>query len=85
MWFQLPYVVPFVLIFLARFRALPTWVRLLWLYLPVLVAAYLSQHFILHEVRSFWALVPVFSATLACWFQTCLEARPNVPAQQSSE
>jgi hypothetical protein len=67
-WFQLPFLVPFVALLLARFRAVALWVRLLWLYLPVLVAAYVSQQFILHEVRSFWALVPVMTATLCAWW-----------------
>ena len=67
LWFQLPYVLPFLAVFLLRMRTTPVWVRLLWLYLPALVAAYLSQRFVLHEVRSFWALAPVFTATLVCW------------------
>ncbi len=66
-WYQLPYLVPFLAILALRFRTIPTWVRLLWLYAPVLVAAYVAQHYILHEVRSFWALAPVFTATLVCW------------------
>ncbi|MDJ0522554.1 MAG: hypothetical protein QNJ90_10850 [Planctomycetota bacterium] len=78
LWFQLPYLLPFLAILLLRFRALPGWVRLLWLYGPVLVAAYISQHFVLHEVRSFWPLVPVFTATLACWLSSAkLEDSPT--------
>jgi len=68
LWFQLPYILPFLAILLLRGRLLPRWVRLLWLYLPILLVAYISQHFVLHEVRSFWALTPIFTATLACWF-----------------
>ncbi len=73
LWFQLPYVLPFLAIFVLRFRAIPGWIRLLWLYAPVLIAAYVAQHYILHEVRSFWALVPVFTATLVCWLASVLQ------------
>ena len=59
LWYQLPFVLPFLALAVARWRRLPTLVRWLWLYLPVLVLAYLSRDYILHEVRSFWALVPV--------------------------
>lgn len=76
LWFQLPYVVPFLLVFVTRFRVMPVWVRLLWIYLPVLVAAYVSQQYILHEVRSFWALTPVFTATIACWFDADVVRQP---------
>ena len=74
-WFQAPFVVPFLLILGTTWRHQPVWVRLLWLYLPVLVAAYLSQDYIVHETRSFWALVPVFTATAAVWFH-----QPREPA-----
>jgi hypothetical protein len=83
-WFQLPYLLPFLMILLLRWRVIPGWVRMLWLYLPVLVAAYISQHYILHEVRSFWALAPVFTATLACWFNADVVQRPLPPIQASS-
>jgi hypothetical protein len=66
LWYQVPFLLPFVAILALRFRALPTWVRLLWLTAPALYGAYVQQGFILHEVRSFWALAPVFTATLAC-------------------
>ncbi len=72
LWFQLPYLLPFLAIVVLRARDMPGWVRLLWLYLPVLVVAYATQQFILHEVRSFWALAPVFTATLACWVTAAL-------------
>jgi hypothetical protein len=81
LWFQLPYVLPFLLILLMRWKVVPVWVRLLWLYLPILIAAYLFQNYILHEVRSFWPLAPVFTATLACWFDADLLRRPaDIPA-----
>lgn len=67
-WFQGPYILPFLLILLLSWRAVPHWVRWLWLYLPVLAAAYALKHFNLHEVRSFWPLAPVFTATAACWW-----------------
>lgn len=87
LWFQLPYVLPFLLILLLRGKVIAPWVRLLWLYLPVLVAAYITQHYILHEVRSFWALAPIFSATLACWFDADVVRGPPpaAPAQQGAE
>ena len=56
-------------------RRLPAWVRLLWWYVPALVGAYVASRFILHEPRSFWALVPVVTATFAAWF-----APPRDPA-----
>ena len=80
LWFQLPYVLPFLLVLLLRGRVVPTWVRLCWLYLPILVAAYLSQRFIVHEVRSFWPLAPVFTATIACWFHADVVCRPPAAA-----
>jgi len=77
LWFQLPFVLPFVLILLMRWKVIPTWVRLLWLYLPLLIAAYASQNYILHEVRSFWALTPVFTATVACWLAADVVSVPE--------
>lgn len=65
-WFQLPYMLPFVFMLLLGWRRVPEFVRWLWIYLPILVAAYLSQRFIIHEVRSFWALAPIFTATAVC-------------------
>ena len=76
-WFQLPYLLPFLLVLLASWRRQPVWIRLLWLYLPVLITAYLSQGFIVHEARSFWALVPVLTATVAVWFAR--PARADTP------
>jgi len=76
LWFQLPYIVPFLAVFVLRLRAMPAWVRLLWLYLPALVLAYISQRFVLHEVRSFWALAPVFTATFVCWLSPRPEGAP---------
>ncbi len=67
-WFQAPFIVPFLLIFVTRYRTLPAWVRWLWMYLPVLVLAYSVKSYILHEARSFWALAPVFTATFCCWW-----------------
>ncbi len=80
-WFQIPYMLPFLLMLLTSWRRQPTWIRLLWLYLPVLFAAYLSQHFIVHETRSFWPLVPVFTATAAVWFSrpTAEATTPKAP------
>ena len=67
-WFQVPYILPFVAMLFASWSRQSVWVRLLWIYLPVLFAAYLSQNYIVHETRSFWALVPVFTATATVWF-----------------
>ena len=83
-WFQVPYVLPFLLILLLRGRVVAPWVRLLWLYLPVLVAAYITQKYILHEVRSFWALAPIFTATLACWFDADVVCGPR-PSHMDSK
>ena len=67
-WFQGPYVVPFLLVLLLSWRTTPVWVRWLWLSLPLWVLAYGALHFNLHEVRSFWPLAPVFTATVVCWW-----------------
>lgn len=76
LWYQIPYVLPFLAILALRFRDVHPWVRLLWIYLPVVVAAYVQQRFILHEVRSFWALAPVFTATLAGWIDAMARPAP---------
>ena len=68
LWFQGPFLLPFLAMLVLRFRRIPELVRLLWIYLPVQVAAYASQSFLLHEVRSFWALVPAFTATACAAF-----------------
>ena len=73
-WFQLPFLLPFVLVLSASWRRQSTWVRLLWVYLPVLFAAYLVKNYIIHEPRSFWALVPVFTATTCVWFANLPDA-----------
>jgi hypothetical protein len=78
LWFQVPYLLPFVAILLLRFRRIPSWVRWLWLYLPVLAAAYLYKDYILHEPRSFWALAPVCTATFCCWLASLFPA-PAAP------
>ena len=67
-WFQGPYILPFLLILALTWRGVPHWVRWLWIYLPVLAAAYALKHYNLHEVRSFWPLAPVCTATAACWW-----------------
>ncbi|MDA1194292.1 MAG: hypothetical protein O2894_03840 [Planctomycetota bacterium] len=76
-WFQLPFIVPFAAMLASTWTRQSAWVKLLWVYLPVLVAAYVSQSYILHETRSFWALVPVFTATAVVWFH-----RPGPGATQ---
>ncbi len=65
LWYQGPYVLPFVLLLAAGWRHVPAVVRVLWLALPVMALAYALKHYNLHEARSFWALAPVFTAT-AC-------------------
>ena len=65
LWHQVPYVLPFFLTLLMSWRKQPGWVRSLWIALPLLALAYLSQRFILHETRSFVFLAPVFTATVA--------------------
>lgn len=67
LWVQAPYVFPFLAILVFRWRVMPMWVRWLWLAVPLAFAAYVSQGFLLHEVRSFWLLAPVFTATLVAW------------------
>jgi hypothetical protein len=64
---QAPWVLPFVVLLVVAWRDLSTWVRLLWLYVPALFAAYAASRFVLHEPRSFWAFVPVFTATACAW------------------
>jgi hypothetical protein len=76
-WFQAPYVLPFLFVLALRWRVVTPWVRWLWLYLPVLAAAYVFKSYILHEARSFWALAPVFTATFCCWWAEGGGARPS--------
>ncbi len=79
-WFQLPYILPFLLMLAAAWKREPVFVKLLWLYLPVLFTAYISQAYIIHETRSFWALAPVFTATAAVWFsRPAPDATPPAP------
>lgn len=68
LWYQGAYILPFLMIAALRWRVLPLWVRLNWAYLPVLVGLYLAHDYIIHETRSFYALAPVFTATLCAWF-----------------
>ena len=69
LWFQGPYMLPFLILFLVTWRVQPAWVRILWLALPVAALAYVSQHYILYEVRSFWLLAPIFTATAVAWLR----------------
>ncbi|MCC7138418.1 MAG: hypothetical protein IT460_08345 [Planctomycetes bacterium] len=64
---QLPYVLPFAVLLGAAWRRVPRLVRLSWLYVPVLYGLYAASEFILHELRSFWAFAPVFTATTVAW------------------
>jgi hypothetical protein len=66
LWYQAPFVLPFVLVLLGFWRRIPSWVKMLWIALPLLVLAYALMHYNLHEARSFWALAPVFTATAVC-------------------
>jgi hypothetical protein len=67
---HLPYVLPPFLVLVLRGRLVPDWVRWLWWYVPALFLAYLASRFLVHELRSFWAWAPVFTATLAAWART---------------
>lgn len=78
---QGPYVLPFLAVLLAIWRAQPRLVRLLWLYVPAMFVAYAASRFILYELRSFWAFAPVFTATTAV-FAAGL-ARPDPPAAEA--
>lgn len=64
-WHHVPFVLPFWLTLLVSWRKQPGWVRMLWIALPLLALAYISQQFLLYETRSFLFLVPVFTATVA--------------------
>ena len=64
---QGPFVLPFLAILLACWARVPPLVRALWLYVPVLLLAYLASRFMIDELRSFWAFVPIFTATLCAW------------------
>ena len=79
-WYQGPYVLPFLFVLLLSWRTTPYWVRWLWLYLPVLAAAYAASHFNLHEVRSLWPLAPVFTVTAACWWSLRPAQKPVTPS-----
>lgn len=66
---HLPLIAAPLAVLVARWRDIPPWVRLLWLYVPVLVAAYVADRHALYELRSFWAFVPVFTATICAWLR----------------
>ena len=68
-----PFVLPFLAILVAAWGRVPTVVRWLWLYVPGLLAAYVASRFLLDELRSFWAFVPVFTATACAWTRTLPE------------
>ncbi|MGE0192334.1 MAG: hypothetical protein AB7T63_09870 [Planctomycetota bacterium] len=76
LWFQAPWIAPLLVALLVGWARVPTFVRIGWLALPLGVAAYVSQHYILHEPRSFWIVVPFATATVA----TALA--PRTPAAQ---
>ena len=89
---QAPYVLPFVVLLVAAFGRVPPIVRLAWIYVPAMFAAYLASQFILHELRSFWAFAPIFTATAVAWARglpdapapVMAEAPPGEPAGLSS-
>jgi hypothetical protein len=64
---HLPLLLPFAAVLVLAWADVPRWVRVLWLAVPLLFAAYLSSRFLVDELRSFWAFVPVFTATVAAW------------------
>ncbi len=80
LWNQGSYILPFLAILLLRLRSIPSLVRVAWIQLPLLVAAYLYKDYIIHEVRSFWALAPVFTATLVCWWSAASTPTRPLPA-----
>ena len=67
---HLPLLVPGLAILVLCWARVPPWVRMLWLHIPVLFAAYVANRFILHELRSFWAFVPIVTATVCAWLRT---------------
>jgi len=77
---QVPFVLPFLIVLLASWQRVPPLVRLLWLCLPVIVAAYISQSYILYETRSFWIMVPVFTATLVTVLPRARELSSSAPS-----
>lgn len=84
-WYQGAYLVPFLGILLFRFRLLTTWVRMLWIYLPVLVGLYLLHDYIIHETRSFYALAPVFTASACMWFASLMPRTSSAEAGDVQE
>jgi hypothetical protein len=80
---HLPYLVPPLLVAAFTWRRLPDWVRWLWWYVPALFLSYLASRFVVHELRSFWAWAPVFTATVAGWVRMWEDVpatgRPPVP------
>ncbi len=74
---------------IASWRRLPEFVRWLWWYVPVMYVAYAVDKHFLYELRSFWAFVPVFTATVATWAcspegnqgETLCETRSALPTQ----
>lgn len=77
---QAPYVLPFFVLLLAAWRRIPRLVRLTWLYVPTLWVLYAASEFILHELRSFWAFAPAFTATAVAWARALpADAGPTPP------
>lgn len=66
---HLPLIIPFLVVLIAVGKDVPPWVRLLWLHVPALSLAYVLQHLMIDETRSFWAFAPVFTATACAWWR----------------
>ena len=75
---HLPILVPFGAVLVLAWADVPRWVRVLWLAVPMLFAAYLASRFLVDELRSFWAFVPIFTATVAAWARTVPEQTPSI-------
>ena len=80
LWFQAPWIAPLLVALAVGWRRVPTFVRIGWLVLPLAVAAYVSQHYILHEPRSFWIVVPFATATVATALAPWPRASTTMPA-----
>jgi hypothetical protein len=81
---HLPLLVPFLAILVLAWADVPRWVRILWLAVPALFAAYLASRFLVDELRSFWAFVPIFTATAVAWSRRLPTRPPRTEPEQST-
>lgn len=84
LWNHVPLLGPALLCLLLAWKRLPDWVRWLWWTVPVVFAAYLLSKFMIHELRSFWVFIPIYTATICGWLATLRTEDPSTPSPGSS-